>query len=145
MATDVIYVKVLVIEAEIYATDECVKSLLHLDMLIKGLNLKQELMPSPTTIFNDNAACIAWSQNMTTKGLRHIQILENAVRESVINGFADIKHIAGDINIADIFTKEDKDLAHFQKVADTLLTNPLSINEKCLQIRKNSSEGGVNT
>ena len=111
-------------EAEIYATDESIKGLLHLDMLISGLGLKQELMPSPTPVYNDNAACIAWSHNMTTKGLRHIQIRENAVRESIHTGFAQIKHIAGAINIADLFTKEDKDDAHFISIRDILLSPP---------------------
>ena len=111
-------------EAEIYATDECVKALLHLHQLISGLSLQQELMPAPNVIFNDNAACVAWSKSLTTKGLRHIQIRENAVRESVINGFTEIKHIAGNVNLADLFTKEDKDDKHFITLRDLLLSVP---------------------
>ena len=109
-------------EAEIYATDECVKALLHLKQLVSGLKLTQEIMPPPTIIHNDNAACVNWSHNMTTKGLRHIQIRENAVRESVQDGFVDIKHVAGDLNLSDLFTKEDKDDNHFIKIRDILVT-----------------------
>ena len=68
-------------EAEIYATDECTKCLLHLHQIIDGLNLKQVLMHNPNPIYNDNSACVNWSHNMTTKGLRHIQIRENSIRE----------------------------------------------------------------
>ena len=109
-------------EAEIYSTDECVKALLHLQQLVSGLKLTNELMPPPNIIHNDNAACVAWSHNMTTKGLRHIQIRENAVRESVQNGFVQIKHVAGDLNLSDLFTKEDKDDNHFLKIRDILVT-----------------------
>ena len=58
---------------------------------------------------------------MTTKGLRYIQIRENAVRESVLSNFVVIKHIEGKINLADIFTKEDKDCAHFISIRDMLV------------------------
>ena len=108
-------------EAEIYATDECCKALLHLHQLVSGLELSNELMPKPNVIHNDNAACVAWSKNMTTKGLRHIQIRENAVRESVQNGFIDVIHVAGDLNLSDLFTKEDKDDKHFLKIRDILV------------------------
>ena len=101
------------VEAEIYATDECTKSLLHLSFIIDGFCHLDEIMPAPTTIYNDNAACVNWSKNTTTKGLCHLQIRENAVRESCINGFIEVKHIFGKLNLSDMFTKEDKDVQHF--------------------------------
>ena len=58
---------------------------------------------------------------MTTKGLRYIQIRENAVRESVQDKFIDLLHIEGKINIADLFTKEDKDSKHFISIRDILV------------------------
>ena len=45
---------------------------------------------------------------MTSKGLRYIQIRENAVREQVVAGLIQPEHQSGDTNIADLFTKEDK-------------------------------------
>jgi hypothetical protein len=60
---------------------------------------------------------------MTTKGLRHKQIRENAVRESVQNKFIEVKHIAGRLNLADMFTKEDKDTAHFITIRDLVLAD----------------------
>ena len=110
-------------ESEIYATDECTKSLLHLSQLLEGLSLKNTFMSSPTTVYNDNSACIQWSSNMTTKGLRHVQIRENAVRESVLNGFMTVKHIQGKVNLSDLFTKEDKDTGHFITIRDFIITD----------------------
>jgi hypothetical protein len=110
-------------EAEIYATDECTKCLQHLNQIVDGLNLTEEIMPAPTIIYNDNSACVSWSGNLTTKGLRHIQIRENAIRESVENNFIIVKHIEGRLNLADMFTKEDKDAKHFIEIRDIILTD----------------------
>ena len=107
-------------EAKIYAIDEYTKCLLHLEQIIDGWNLKSELMKATTTVYNDNKTAVCWSHNMTTKGLRHIQIRENAIRESIISGFIEVKHIAGKVNLADVFTKEDKDSTHFQNIRDII-------------------------
>ena len=79
-------------------------------------------MPTPTTIYNDNAASIQWASNMTTKGLRHLQIRENAVRESISNKFLRLKHIEGKVNLADLFTKEDRDTKHFITIRDLIMS-----------------------
>ena len=112
-------------EAEIYATDKCTKFILYLKHILDDLNLIH-YMPSPTTIYNDNAACVTWSHSLTTKGLRHLQIRENAVREAVQNGTIQVQHIAGANNASDLFTKEDKDAIHFVAIRDVLLSKPLS-------------------
>ena len=115
-------------EAEIVATDEATKSLLYLRHLLTDLNLQQKFMPSPSNVYNDNAACVCWSKSMTTKGLRHYQIRENAVRESVVSKIIQVLHIAGKVNLADLFTKEDKDARHFLTIRD-LLVQPLTSSE----------------
>ena len=111
-------------EAGIYATDECAKFLLHLSHLISELALTSQFLDLPVTIFNDNHACVCWSHNLTTKGLRHIQMQENAVCESVQKRLVQIKHIAGANNPADLFTKEDKDVKHFISIQDQLVCVP---------------------
>ena len=108
-------------EAEIYATDECIKQLLHLSYILDGYDLCKALMPSPTQVYNDNMACVCWSKTTTTKGLRHIQMRENAIRESIYNNFATVNHIEGKVNLADLFTKEDKDPAHFIRIRDMIM------------------------
>ena len=107
-------------EAEIYATDECVRDVIYLSQIIADI-----LMDSPTTIYNDNMACVLWSKNRTTRSIRHIQIRENAVHEAVQNKTADVKHVARIDNLADIFTKEDKDNTHFIRIRDSILSRPL--------------------
>ena len=111
-------------EAEIYATDECVKDILHLRNIIKDLNLQDDLLKHKIKLFNDNMACVQWSKNLTTKGLRYLQIRENAVREN--KDWLDIKHVQGKINPSDIFSKEDKDPAHFIKMRNTIVHSPFS-------------------
>jgi len=100
-------------EAEIYATDECMKFLLELDQLLQFPDVKRLFMPSTTTIYNDNKACVNWSSRCTTKGLRHIQMKENRIRENIAANFVEIVHIDGKLNIANIFTKEMRDTTHF--------------------------------
>ena len=48
-----------------------------------GFDISDALDPSP--LFNDNAACIQWSHNMTSKKIRHMELRENSVREWVEN------------------------------------------------------------
>ena len=108
-------------EAEIYATDECVKHLIQLSYILEGFDILNAIMPKPTPIYNDNTACVAWSKTTTTKGLRHIQMRENAIREAITSDFCSIMHIAGNINLADIFTKEDRDVKHFLTARDIIM------------------------
>ena len=113
-------------EAEIYATDECVKFLLELVQILEFLGVKDDFMPNTTTVFHDNMACVNWSKCSTTKGLRHIQMKENRVRESILSNFVTIKHIDGKINLADIFTKEMKDVSHFVVLRDLVMCSCLA-------------------
>jgi len=108
-------------EAEIYATDECVKFLLELIQIMEFLEVRDIFMPSVNTIYNDNKACVDWSKSCTTKGLRHIQMRENRIRENIESRFVSIKHIDGKINIADVFTKEMRDINHFVTLRDLFM------------------------
>jgi len=117
------------VEAEIYATDECVKFLLELVQLMEFLQVKHIFMPSTTTIYNDNSACINRSKKCTTKGLRHIQMRENRVRENVSRKFVQINHVNGKLNLADLFTKEMKDVGHFVELRDLMMRPRLLISQ----------------
>ena len=112
-------------EAEIYATDQCVKELLRLKHMAIDLKIEHILLPKdPIKVYNNNMACVCWSKATTTKGLRHITIRENAIRESVDSKFIAVAHVAGKKNIADIFTKEMKDTALFIVLRDLIVTDP---------------------
>ena len=113
-------------EAEIYATSECVKFLIELSQIFDSLEVRDLFMPSINTIFNDNKACVNWSKLTTTKGLRHIQMRENFVRENVIKQFVTIDHVGGKVNMADLFTKEMRDTGHFVELRDLMMRSRLS-------------------
>jgi hypothetical protein len=106
-------------EAEIYATDECVKFLLELVQLIDFLGFKEVFMPSTNIIYNNNSACVNWSKICTTKGLRNIQMCENQVWENIASNFMRVSHVDGKLNLADIFTKEMKDTGRFVHRTDS--------------------------
>eukprot|EP00957_Ditylum_brightwellii_P067438 5118904-Ditylum_brightwellii.AAC.1 len=59
-----------------------------------------------------------------SKGLRHVQIHENAVREANQNNCVVIYHVAGKLNFADIVTKEDTVCAHFLSLRNSLMSLP---------------------
>jgi len=62
-------------------------------------------------------------KSITTKGLRYLQIRENSVRE---NKNIEVQHIPGKINPADMFSKEDKDAAHFKQLRDATVSTPFA-------------------
>jgi hypothetical protein len=82
-------------EVEIYATNQCMKFLLELSQILEFSGIRDIFMPGTTIVYNDNNACINWSKRCTTKGLRHIQMKENHVRENVEKAFVSIQHIGG--------------------------------------------------
>ena len=86
-------------------------------MAVEHMYLEKD---SPINLFNNNIACVYWSKSTITKGLRHITIRENTTRESVSLGSVIVHHIGGDVNIADIFTKELKYSSHFIKMRDMI-------------------------
>ena len=110
-------------EAEIYATDECCKSLQHILNLIEDLNLTKTLVSLPIKVYNDNEAAVKWSRKLTTKGLRHLQMRENSVRELENDKVIQVLHIGGTDNISDMFTKEDKDIQHYLECRDSIMTS----------------------
>jgi hypothetical protein len=105
------------VEAEIFVMNECVKFLLELVQILDFLGFKDTFMPGTNIIYNDNNACINWSKRCMMKGLRHIQMKENHVRENVEKQFVSIVHIGGKQN----FTKEMKDTAHFVELRDLMM------------------------
>ena len=133
-------------EAEIYATDECVKELLRLRHACTDLNILNIYMPgSPISVYNDNNACVCWSKSTTTKGLRHITIRENAIRESVDNQFVKILHIAGKSNLADMFTKELKSVTLFKTLRDLAVQDPDYLPPIEISHTLPRREGGIRT
>jgi hypothetical protein len=71
-------------EADIRATNEMSKSVMGMRHLAKsirssGYDILDTVAPSP--LYNDNAACIQWAHNMTSKMIWHMELRENAICE----------------------------------------------------------------
>ena len=123
-------------EAEIYATDECVRELIYIRKILKDLKLTKTFMKLPIPILNDNMACVQWTRNKTTRTIRHIQLQDNGVRENVQKKIITVEHIPGKENIADIFTKEDRDKSHFQSLRDKIVLPPFKCHNTIYSIFK---------
>jgi hypothetical protein len=111
-------------EAEIRATNKMSKSVVgmhHLAESVRSSGYDISDTVAPSSLYNDNAACIQWAHNMTSKKIRHMELRENAVCEWVHDGILNILHVKGRINPADIFTKEMRDGAHFRQLRDSFM------------------------
>ena len=117
-------------ESEIYAMDECTKALQHIANILKDLDVFDDYTDGPIPLKNDNAAAVQWSYNMTTKGLRYIQMRENAVKEQCALGFIAPEHQSGATNLSDLFTKEDKDDNHYCLMVDAVMSEPPPIHSQ---------------
>eukprot|EP00984_Skeletonema_dohrnii_P008670 scaffold3227_cov89-Skeletonema_dohrnii-CCMP3373.AAC.1 len=106
-------------EAEIRATDEGIKEVLSLRARCADMSLTDANRPTP--VYNDNQGCVDWSKTTSTKGLRHLNIRDCAVRDSIQAEEVSIHHIQGVINPDDIFTKEMKDGLHFRTLRDSFM------------------------
>jgi len=62
-------------------TDECTKSVQMFRNILGELNLIN--LTLATAIYNDNRGAVNWSNTSSTKGMRHVNIRENAVREAI--------------------------------------------------------------
>jgi hypothetical protein len=91
-------------EAEVKATDECVKNIQMFRHILSDLGLID--LSNPTPIYNDNRGSVDWSNPSSSKGMRHVNIRENAIREARLFNEVSILHIPGTAIPADIFTKE---------------------------------------
>ena len=108
-------------EAEIYATNKCVVDLISVKSCMADLNMADAHLP--TTVYNDNQACVNWSALLTTKGIKHINLRENMICEAHQDNVATIVHIPEVINSSDIFTEEIKRDAHFRRLRNSYMVS----------------------
>lgn len=81
------------------ATQEAI----HLRQLVKDLGHAQD---EATVIFEDNAGCIALSENpVFHKRSKHIDIRYHFIRERVANNEIKVKYIPTEDQLADLLTK----------------------------------------
>lgn len=85
-------------EAEVKATDKCGKNVQMFHHVLTNLNLLNSSIP--TSIYNENHKAVSWSNFFSTKGMQHVNIRENAVREAQVLNEVSIHHIHGPHNPA---------------------------------------------
>ena len=70
------------VEAEIYATNECIKELIYLHLLLLELSVLEVFIPNsdPFTVYDYIIDCVYWYKSTTTKGFIQISICGNAIR-----------------------------------------------------------------
>jgi len=108
-------------EAEILATNECVKEVDSIKL--RAFDLGMIDGEATTSVYNDNQACVHWAASCTTKGVKHLNLRENSVREAHQAKRCNVSHIPGQINPSDIFTKEMRDTAHFRRLRDCMMVS----------------------
>ena len=106
-------------KAEINATNEEVKKILSLQHRCDDMHLPDAV--GPYRLYNDNRGTVDWSKGTSTKRMRHINLKDCAVRDSIQAKEVDICHIPGDVNPSDIFTKEMRDATHFYTLRDSFM------------------------
>jgi hypothetical protein len=112
-------------EAEIRATNATSKKVVDFRNLSRSVSAAGYQIPdidSPNLVYNDNAACVQWSYNMTSKADRHIELCENSVREWVQDNTLNVVHVPGKVNPTDIFTNEMRDGVHFRSLRDSFMS-----------------------
>jgi hypothetical protein len=100
-------------KAQIKATYKCIKNIQMFRHILTDLGLAPH---QPTPLYNDNRGAVEWSNSFSTKGMCHLNIRENAVREAQLMQEVFISHISGTCNPADIFTKEFKSDCTFRSL-----------------------------
>ena len=94
--------------------------------LLGELNLIN--LTDATTIYNDNQGAVFCSNSTSSKGMRHVNIRENCIREAIHeHNEVAVVHIAGASNPADIFTKEFKSDAIFRTLRGLFLFSPSTV------------------
>jgi len=77
----------------------------------------------PTPLLNNNQGSIDWIDSgcKPTKKLRYENLSEFGIYKARQYKEVEIYWTPGPTNLADIFTKEDKDVAHFESVRDRMV------------------------
>ena len=109
--------------AEIKAIDDGIKGIQYLRHLMRQLGLTDVDVPTP--VLNDNRGSIDWIDSgcRPTKKLRHENLSELGIAEAKQHKEVVIYWCPGKSNPADIFTKEDNDVQHFQSLRDLMVVS----------------------
>ena len=109
--------------AEIKAIDQGIRGIQYLRHLMRQLGLPDINFPTP--LMNDNQGSIDWiaSGCKPTKKMRHENLAELGITEAKKYNEITFHWMAGKTNPADIFTKEDNDVAHYCGLRDLMVVS----------------------
>ena len=103
------------------ATNECTTELQSIKHSSHNIGISEAY--SRTKIYNYNKAYIQWAASVTSKGIKHLNLRENMVRECHQSKDVDVEHIPGIINPSNIFTKEMNDNTHFRNLRYSMMVS----------------------
>ena len=91
-------------EAEYMAASEYAKQVIHRRGLLKAMGFDQG---PPTTVYEDNTACIEWGNNVIggREQAKHIDIRKHFANEAIQSGHFTLVKISTSSQLADIMTK----------------------------------------
>ena len=106
-------------EAEYYSVSEMAIEMIYLRNLLANMGLPQE---DYTEVFEDNTACIEWSNHVLggRERAKHIDIRKHFAHEAVQNGHIWLYQISTEYQLADLLTKPLQ-LGPFEKCLYSLL------------------------
>ena len=104
--------------AKIKSIDGGIRGIQYLRHLMKQLGLPD--IEYPTPLMNDNQGSIDWIELgcKPTKKLRHENLSKLGIKEAREYKEVQLYWMAGATNPADLFTKEDNDVKHFETLRD---------------------------
>ena len=70
---------------------------------------------------NDNQGAVLWAKGTTTKKMRWVDLRENLIRENIQCKNISVIHIPGKLNLADLFTKEFRDVNLFLSLRNSFM------------------------
>ena len=103
------------------ATNECTTELQSLKHRANDIGIPESY--TRTKLYNNNKAAVQWAASVTSKGIKHLNLRENVVRECHQSKDVDVEHFPGIINPSDIFTKEMKDNTYFRNIRDSMMVS----------------------
>ena len=84
------------------STKECTTELKYLKHHSNDIEIPDAY--ARTKIYNNNKSAVQWTDSLTSKGIKHLKLIENMVYECHQSKYVDFKHIPGIINPSDMFT-----------------------------------------
>ena len=77
----------------------------------------------PTPLLNNNQGSIDWIESdcKPTKKLQHENLSELGIAKAQEHGDVEIYWVPGNTNVADLFTKEDNNVQHFESLRNLMV------------------------